>query len=471
MNLKIIAGFALGPIGAALLSFISLPLITWFFSSEDIGRIAMLQVFTSFFVLILGLGLDQSFVREYHEADNKPAIFKSALLPGIGFFVAVLLLWFFSPFSIALYLFDLNSLALELIVIFCLFMAYISRFLSLILRMQQRGVAFSISQLLPKFLFLSVILGYTLTIIDFTFYHLIIAHSISIVFVALILLWGTRDTLIEAFFAKIDVNNLKSMLHFGMPLMIGGAAFWGLTAMDKILLRSLSTFSELALYSVAVSFATAAIIFQNIFSTLWAPTVYKWAVDGINDEKIELVTDYVTMAVLLLFSLAGLFSWIILYILPTEYESVQYILVCCMAYPLLYTLSEATVVGIGITKKSGYSMAISVLALVINLIGNYLLIPHWGAKGAAVSTAISFWFFLVMRTEVSSRIWRSAPRLKMYFMTFGSLATAIAFCFYGELYRNLFVGLWFALLCITLILYKRHLLIGLVWLRNMKKQA
>ena len=210
------------------------------------------------------------------------------------------------------------------------------------------------------------------------------------------------------------------MLHFGMPLIIGGAAFWGLTAMDKLFLRSLSTFSELALYSVAVSFATAAIIFQNIFSTIWAPTVYKWAISGINDEKIDLVTDYVTLAVLLLFSLAGLFSWLILYMLPAEYKSVQYILVCCMAYPLLYTLSEATVVGIGITKKSGYSMAISVLALVINIVGNYVLIPFWGAKGAAVSTAISFWFFLVLRTEISSRIWRSVPRLKMYFMTLTS---------------------------------------------------
>tara|TARA_R110000772_G_scaffold154487_1_gene265523 strand:+ start:28315 stop:29730 length:1416 start_codon:yes stop_codon:yes gene_type:complete len=471
LNLKVIAGFALGPIGTALLSFISLPLITWFFSSEDIGRIAMLQVFTSFFVLILSLGLDQSFVREYHDVDDKPALFKSALLPGLVLFFLVLFVWLFSPFSIAKYLFDLENLAVELIVIFCLFMAFISRFLSLILRMQERGVAFSMSQLLPKALFLAVILGYMLTISDFTFFHLIVAHSISIIFVAMILLWGTRDTVVKAIVAKINIKKLQSMLHFGMPLIIGGAAFWGLTAMDKLFLRSLSTFSELALYSVAVSFATAAIIFQNIFSTIWAPTVYKWAISGINDEKIDLVTDYVTLAVLLLFSLAGLFSWLILYMLPAEYKSVQYILVCCMAYPLLYTLSEATVVGIGITKKSGYSMAISVLALVINIVGNYVLIPFWGAKGAAVSTAISFWFFLVLRTEISSRIWRSVPRLKMYFMTLTCLVAAITFCFYGELYRNLFVGVWFTLLCLTLILYKKHFLMGLLWLKNMKKQS
>lgn len=50
MTPKKIAAFAFGPIAGALLSFLTLPMITWFFSQEDIGRMAMLNVVISFII-------------------------------------------------------------------------------------------------------------------------------------------------------------------------------------------------------------------------------------------------------------------------------------------------------------------------------------------------------------------------------------------------------------------------------------
>ncbi|WP_372871868.1 oligosaccharide flippase family protein [Paenalcaligenes niemegkensis] len=72
MTPKKIAAFAIGPIGGALLSLITLPVITWFFTQEDVGRIAMFQVAISFSVLLFSLGLDQSYVREFHEEKISP---------------------------------------------------------------------------------------------------------------------------------------------------------------------------------------------------------------------------------------------------------------------------------------------------------------------------------------------------------------------------------------------------------------
>ena len=63
MTPKKIAAFALGPLGGALLSFITLPVITWIFSQQDIGRLAMLNVVISFSTLLFSLGLDQAYVR------------------------------------------------------------------------------------------------------------------------------------------------------------------------------------------------------------------------------------------------------------------------------------------------------------------------------------------------------------------------------------------------------------------------
>ena len=95
-----------------------------------------------------------------------------------------------------------------------------------------------------------------------------------------------------------------------MPLILGGLAFLGLTATDKVLLKELSDFEQLGLYSVAVSFAAAATIFQRIFSTIWAPTIYKWAAANEGLDKIYKVIRYILLVVIVLFCLAGLFYWV-----------------------------------------------------------------------------------------------------------------------------------------------------------------
>ncbi|MEY8213616.1 MAG: oligosaccharide flippase family protein, partial [Colwellia sp.] len=424
--------FALGPIGAAALGLITLPIITWFYSAEDVGRISMLQVAVSFCVLIFSLGLDQAYVREYHESKYKPALFKATLLPGLILLVLGLCICLIRPSFISKTLFSVESDSISIIVALCLLAAFISRFLSLILRMQGKGLAFSMGQILPKILFLVVIGIYFFLSISFEFYYLVLAHTLSIVFVSIVYAWNTRKEWLESIRQNINLSNLNSMLRFGAPLIIGGMAFWGLTTMDRLFLRSLSTFEELAIYSVASSFAAAGMILQSIFSTVWAPIVYKWAAEGIDTKKIDQVTEHLLAAVVFIFILAGLFSWVVTYILPGNYGKVQFILAACLASPLLYTLSETTVVGLGITKKSGYAMLASLIAAAANFIGNYYLVPLYGAAGAAVSTAFSFFIFLVFRTELSCLVWRNAPRVKLYISILICISLAVCNAFIGS---------------------------------------
>ena len=58
MNIKKILGYALGPIGSVAFGILSLPLISWYYLAEDIGRIVLLQTISGLTILILGLGLD-----------------------------------------------------------------------------------------------------------------------------------------------------------------------------------------------------------------------------------------------------------------------------------------------------------------------------------------------------------------------------------------------------------------------------
>ncbi|WP_417539703.1 oligosaccharide flippase family protein [Marinobacter sp.] len=446
MTPKQIAAFAVGPIGGAVLSLISLPIITWFFSQEDVGRMAMLQVTLGFSILLFSLGLDQSYVREFHEADSKPALLKRAMLPGLMLLAAVVLILLSLGGKLAGWLFGVPAWHLSGVVALALVASYISRFLSLVLRMNERGLAFSMSQLLPKFLLLVIIGGYVAVGADKDLTNLVWANTAAIAFVCLVYGWNTRREWLAAFRTRIDTGQLKNMLRFGLPLILGGLAFWGLTATDKVFLRSLTNFEELGVYSVAVSFAGAASILQSVFSTVWAPTVYKWANAGTGLENVHRVSRYILALVILGFALAGLLSWVVTLFLPANYSGVRWILVSCIAYPLLYTLSETTVVGIGISRRSSFAMLAAVIAFSVNLIGNWWLIPIFGASGAAVSTCVSFWVFFFLRTEFSIYLWKPMPRVLLYAFTLCCVAGAVVHTLTGEKLQGVMMTFWLVIL-------------------------
>ena len=446
MTPKQIAAFAIGPVGGAFLSLISLPIITWFFSQEDVGRMAMLQVTIGFSTMLFSLGLDQAYVRDFHEVDDKPALLKHAALPGVLLLLATLSILLSLSDSLAVWLFEVHDWYLSLLIAAAVLAGFTSRFLSLVLRMNERGLAFSMSKLLPKFLLLGIIGSYLLIGTDKTLTSLVFANASALVLACVVFAFNTRHEWMGAFGSKLSFDQLKGMLRFGAPWIIGGMAFWGLTAMDKVFLRYLSDFEELGVYSVSVSFAAAATIMQSVFSTVWAPTVYKWVSKNEGLEYIHKVNRYVLAVVVIMFCVAGLFSWLVAYFLPKEYEAVKWILVSCMGYPLLFVLSETTVVGIGVSRRSEYATLAAILAFLVNIVGNWFLIPIYGAGGAAVSTCVAFWAFFVFRTEFSVYLWRPMPRTLMYAYSSVVVLFATAFTLWGDQMGAYDTVIWLAIL-------------------------
>jgi O-antigen/teichoic acid export membrane protein len=445
MNRKKILGFAVGPIGSALLGVISVPVIAWYFSTEDIGRMSMLQVSCDFMVIMFGLGLDRAYLREYHETatDKKPGLLITAAAPGfILLIVTILVCEIFKPAMFASFLFSIESPLISRLVMACLVAAFLSRFLSLVLRMQEKGLAFSMSQVLPKILLLSVVGFYVFLTKDWMFEKLMIAHTVSLVTVMLIFTWNTRAVWFPGLSSGINHQKLRSMLGFGLPLAFASLASWALMAMDKLFLKSLSNYEELGVYSVAMSVAACAGIVSSIFTTIWAPTVYKWVAEGINFNMIDKISEHVLAAVTAILIICGLFSWLLAFMLPVQYDNVQFLVAACMSSILFYTLSETNAVGIGIARKSSYSLIAAILAALINGIGNYILVPNFGAVGASVSSAIAFWVFLVMRTEFARLVWRPLPRLKLYLWTFVLLTFVVGFAVSGEQYPNNWLAVW-----------------------------
>lgn len=461
-----ILGYAIGPIGASALGFITLPLLTWFYSAEDIGRISMLQVVASFSVLLFCLGLDQAYIREYHEAENKPNLFKQSILPGLVIMlVSFAGLYLIGSEKLSIWLYGIPSQYLTVISIACFILGFISRFLSLILRMQDRAIAYSMSQLLPKLIFVIFVVSTVALGLRKDVFNLITAHALSIFSVFLIFAWNTKREWVSAIPIRLDRKQNKELLRFGLPLMVGGLASWGLNVMDKLFLRTMSTFEELGVYSVAMSIAGVATIFAGVFNTIWAPMVYKWVSEGVDTSKIDEISEHVLAAVFFVIVLSGIFSWVLPFLLPEQYDAIRYLITLCLIGPLLYTLSETTAVGIAIVRKTSFSMLASTGAMLINLVGNYLLVPEYGALGAAASTAVAFIVFYVLRTEFSCFVWRRMPRFKSYLVVLGLafLSFFTGFASYSHVY---FIALWCFAFVIGLFVFQANVKLAIKGLRK-----
>ena len=455
MTPRTILQFALGPLGGAALGLVTLPIITWLFSQDDVGRFSMLQVTLSFGTLLFSLGLDQAYVREFHEVNDRPLLLKLVVLPGFALLMVVLLAILVLGPELASWLFSVPSRELSYLVAVCLLATFLSRFLSLVLRMNERALAFSMSQVLPKVLLLFLLCAFIFLDAERSLENLVLANTLALVLVSGFYSWNTRSEWRLAISKKIDPVRTRSLLAFGLPLTLGGLAFWGLTAIDKLFLRLLTSYEQLAVYSVAVSAAAAAAVLQSVFSIVWAPTVYKWASRGEESDKIVDVMRYVLICVITLFSLAGMFSWVVPLLLPSSYEQVQWILVSCMAFPLLYTLSEATVVGIGLSRRSSFAMLAAAIAFVVNVLGNWLLIPMFGASGAAVSTCVSFFMFFILRTEFSAYLWHRFPRSCLYWYSTILVSGAVFTTLFGRSTGHLVVAFWaLVLLSVPFVFWK-----------------
>jgi O-antigen/teichoic acid export membrane protein len=417
VNTRQILYFAIGPIGNAAISFITIPILAWVFLPADIGRLTMLQTTVSFALLLFSLGLDQAYVREFHEVENRAALLKSVFIPGFLILILAIITSQFLPISLSVLLFDSNSVLLNYLIILGILLSFISRFLSLILRMQERGLAYSMGQIIPKLTFLLLVICYFCIGIEPFFEYLIIGNILSVSIMCTIIVFNTRSDWFPAIGEKINKYNLNKMIGYSLPLIGSGLAYWGLTTMDKIFLRKYSSFEDLGIYSVAISFSGIALVMQSIFTTIWVPLVNKWVAEGGNEIKITKVVDFVSFAIISLWALSGMFSWFVIYILPLEYTNVKNILLASMAYPLLYTLSESTGVGINITRKTIFSLLASIIALSVNALGNWFLIPIYGAAGAAIASAAAFFVFFFIRTEVSCNIWKSFERTRIYLFT------------------------------------------------------
>ena len=137
--LKRFLGFSIGPLVSSIIGFFTVPVTTWFIMPDEFGKASMYALASTFLAMVIFMGMDQAFAREFHaRTDKKSLYFNAVLIPLVlsviaGFFIIV----FYKPFSMLLY----ASVQLDAMIMLAVSLpvSVFYRFNLLLIRMQERA--------------------------------------------------------------------------------------------------------------------------------------------------------------------------------------------------------------------------------------------------------------------------------------------------------------------------------------------
>lgn len=396
--------FSIGPIGGAVISFITIPLTTYFVTPKEYGKASMFVLMQTLLGTFLYLGIDQAYTREYHEVKNKRQLFKNALLIPFILGLGILFFIFFNSKTVSLILFDQESFSLACLLFgtMLLFMV-VERFILLSVRMQEKALEYSVFNLLSKMIILICTLLFVL-FIRRDFLAVVYATAIGQMAGDLYLMVRYRDYLLRDGFI-LDRKLLGRLMKFGLPLAIAASVASLLNSLGRLALRTWSDYSEIGIFTATLKVAAILSVIQSSFTSFWVPTAYRWYSEKKAMKYYKVVSDGVLLGMSFLFCIVLIFKQLIVWLLSPQYHDAIYLLGFLCLQPVMYTLSETTTLGIVFSKKSYLNIWVSLFSIAPSFLLNILLVPGYGAIGAAIATGVAYIVFFWGRSILSNRHW------------------------------------------------------------------
>ncbi len=450
--------------GGAIINFvvglITLPLITRLVDPEQYGQMSMFTTYSSIASLVLTFGLDQALVRFFYQSDDDE--YKRRLLTRCWLYPFAFMLLLSIPCAAFFSLFN-KSLGEESLIIVILFLLdvyilFLNRYAMLILRLEKKSKMYSAATIAHKVLYVLIIISW----VPFEELHhfriMATASVCSYGITTLIAILSCRKKWIPSFTKFDSEQKYSNLIKYGLPLMVSSGVYLFFQAIDRISLQFFVSYTEVGIYSSAMSLMSIITIVRTAFTTVWMPsTIEKYEQNPEDKTFYQNANRYMTVLMFFIgFSLI-LCKDIIVLFLGEKYRASSVLLPFLLFQPIMYTVSETTVIGVYFKKKSYAHVIIAGISCAVNLTGNLILIPIIGPKGAAISTGVSYIVFFTLRTLFSNRYYYVDYKLwKFYSVT----ALLIIFALYNTFWEfSIYtVGIYIISIAVILILYKQTVL-------------
>ncbi len=227
------------------------------------------------------------------------------------------------------------------------------------------------------------------------------AHFFGVVLLAIIAILKTRKTFKHHTFKTNEDS--KKFLKDSFPIMISSSVLIILGGLDSIILGLYEHEESIAIYNVALKISLLTLLSSQAINSILAPKIAKFYYQKKITElkkiikfstQINFLISLVVIAVILIFNkfLLGLFGG--------EFIKGKTVLIILCAGQLINAMSGSVGVILQMIGKQKTHQNIILLALLINIVLNFTLVPVYGSTGAAIATAISLSSWNIMGAAI-----------------------------------------------------------------------
>ena len=371
------------------ISFLLLPIYTRVLTPREYGALALLLVCEAVLKIINRWGLDAAFLRFYYErTDDEQRKTLAGTIAGFilladGVIAAALLIL---AVPINRLLFD----SVEFIWPYRLLIlnGFLSTFLFLPftrLRIQERARLFasltftqSLGTIALRLLF---VVGMQQGLVG------IMAADVIMTVVLLAALGRSLRSMIAWRFSSSD---FREVFGYGFPYVPNGVLTHVIGMGDRFILAMYMPLREVGFYLIAGSVASLIKYFPIAFDTAWTPFAYDSLRRGDAPSLFARMATYAfTVLAISMVALSGLAAPLMDLMLPSDYRGVAPLVPILALAMGVQTMRSLPSTSLNIAKKTNVYPTVTAVGAGVSVVMYFLLIPRYGARGAAFALLAS----------------------------------------------------------------------------------
>ena len=384
--------YLISTVFSVAVNLLVLPVYTRYLSPSDYGIVILFVMFGTLSAGVLSTNLHFASYIYYFQFKKDLKRFKIIYSTNALFILAIFLISgiFVNHFSgwVSSFLFKGKLTAGLILLSFisgCL--EYLMLYMTTLLTAQVKSIQYAVIIAL-RLIINTAFSFYFIFFQSLTYLALIYSVILSQVIIIMVLFITIRDL----FGLRFSVSDLKMSLRLAFPLVPNSMIGLVYSSFDKTMLNKLKNTDSVGYYSFGEKFSIILKSVQDAVSKSWEPYFMNKAHENSVYAREAIISRFYEIA--FLFMIVGLiiiyYSEEMIKLLTTKafYPS-MYVVPLYVYFYLFAVIGTLSMNQISFSKKMAYLLPTSICAVIINMTLNIILIPRYGAVGAAGAIAIS----------------------------------------------------------------------------------